>query len=104
VPSVGSIIARSIAPAMSELIISGKRPAYLSSRNDFRVGHRLAVGDAATWRPYPLLAKSGEQGSAKTVLSKMLKALVDPITALVRAAKGTRADDCRKQRLSAGIR
>jgi hypothetical protein len=33
VPSVGSIIARSIAPAMSEL--GGKRPAYLSSRNDF---------------------------------------------------------------------
>jgi hypothetical protein len=28
--------------------------------------------------PYPLLAISGEQGSAKTVLSKMLKALVDP--------------------------
>jgi hypothetical protein len=51
----------------------------------FRVGHRLAVGDAATWRPYPLPAKSGEQGSARTVLSKMLKALVDPITALVRA-------------------
>jgi hypothetical protein len=50
----------------------------------FRVGHRLAV-DAAIWRPYPLLAKSGEQGSARTVLSKMLKALVDPITALVRA-------------------
>ena len=28
--------------------------------------------------PYPLLAISGEQGSAKTVLSKLLRALVDP--------------------------
>jgi hypothetical protein len=35
--------------------------------------------------PYPLLAISGEQGSAKTVLSKLLKALVDPNTAPVRA-------------------
>jgi hypothetical protein len=32
-----------------------------------------------------LLAISGEQGSAKTVLSKMLKALVDPNVAPVRA-------------------
>jgi hypothetical protein len=35
--------------------------------------------------PYPLLAISGEQGSAKTVLSKLLRALVDPNVASVRA-------------------
>ncbi len=35
--------------------------------------------------PYPLLAIAGEQGSAKTVLSKMLRALVDPNAAPVRA-------------------
>jgi hypothetical protein len=35
--------------------------------------------------PYPLLAISGEQGSAKTTLSKLLRALVDPNTAPVRA-------------------
>jgi hypothetical protein len=35
--------------------------------------------------PYPLLAISGEQGSAKTVLSKMLKALIDASAAPVRA-------------------
>jgi hypothetical protein len=35
--------------------------------------------------PYPLLAISGEQGSAKTVLSKLLKALIDPNAAPVRA-------------------
>ena len=34
--------------------------------------------------PYPLLAVSGEQGSAKTVLSKILRALVDPNAAPVR--------------------
>jgi hypothetical protein len=34
---------------------------------------------------YPLLAISGEQGSAKTVLSKLLKALIDPNAAPVRA-------------------
>jgi hypothetical protein len=35
--------------------------------------------------PYPILAISGEQGSAKTVVSKLLKALVDPNVAPVRA-------------------
>src|SRR5919204_3063143 len=35
--------------------------------------------------PYPVLAISGEQGSAKTVLSKLLKDLVDPNVAPVRA-------------------
>jgi hypothetical protein len=35
--------------------------------------------------PYPLLVIAGEQGSAKTVLSKMLRALVDPNVAPVRA-------------------
>jgi hypothetical protein len=35
--------------------------------------------------PYPLLAISGEQGSAKTVLSKLLRAVVDPNIAPVRA-------------------
>jgi hypothetical protein len=34
--------------------------------------------------PYPLLVIAGEQGSAKTVLSKMLRALVDPNVAPVR--------------------
>ena len=34
--------------------------------------------------PYPLLVISGEQGSAKTVLAKMLRALVDPNAAPVR--------------------
>jgi hypothetical protein len=36
--------------------------------------------------PYPLLAVSGEQGSSKTVLSKILRALGDPNAAPVRSA------------------
>jgi hypothetical protein len=40
----------------------------------------LALG-----RPYPPLVISGEQGSAKTVLAKILKALVDPNAAPTRA-------------------
>ena len=36
--------------------------------------------------PYPLLAVSGEQGSSKTFLSKILRALVDPNAAPVRSA------------------
>src|SRR5262245_5027505 len=35
--------------------------------------------------PYTLLAISGEQGSAKTTLAKLLRALIDPNTAPVRA-------------------
>jgi hypothetical protein len=45
----------------------------------------LVVGDPAVGWPYPLLAVSGEQGSAKTVLTKLLRGLVDPNAAPVRA-------------------
>ena len=37
----------------------------------------MATDDAATRRPFPLLAISGEQGSANGVLSKFLKGLID---------------------------
>jgi hypothetical protein len=57
----------------------------LPSRNNFVL---IVVWLLAALRfggPYPLLAISGEQGSAKTVLSKLLKSLVDPNVAPVRA-------------------
>ena len=55
-------------------------------------GTETILSWSATWLlatlrhggPYPLLVISGEQGSAKTVLSKMLRALVDPNAAPVR--------------------
>jgi hypothetical protein len=46
---------------------------------------RLVIGSVTFNGPYPLLAISGEQGSAKTVLSKLLKALIDPNATPVRA-------------------
>jgi hypothetical protein len=57
----------------------------LPSRSDFVLVVAWLLATLRPAGPYPLLAISGEQGSAKTVLSKMLKALVDPNVAPVRA-------------------
>ena len=57
----------------------------LSSKNDFVLVVAWLLAALRPAGPYPLLAISGEQGSAKTVLSKMLRALVDPNVAPVRA-------------------
>jgi hypothetical protein len=57
----------------------------LSSRNDFVLIVAWLLAALRPGGPYPLLAISGEQGSAKTVLSKLLKALIDPNAAPVRA-------------------
>jgi hypothetical protein len=57
----------------------------LSSRNDFVLMVAWLLAALRPGGPYPLLAISGEQGSAKTVLSKMLKAVIDPNVAPVRA-------------------
>jgi hypothetical protein len=57
----------------------------LSSRNDFVLIVSWLLAALRPGGPYPLLAISGEQGSAKTVLSKLLKALIDPNVAPVRA-------------------
>ena len=57
----------------------------LSSRNDFVLVVAWLLATLRPRGPYPLLAISGEQGSAKTVLSNMLKALIDPNVAPVRA-------------------
>src|SRR6516165_953810 len=57
----------------------------LSSKSDFVLIVAWLLAALRRGGPYPLLAISGEQGSAKTVLSKMLRALVDPNVAPVRA-------------------
>jgi hypothetical protein len=57
----------------------------LSSRDDFVLIVAWLLAALRSGGPYPLLAISGEQGSAKTVLSKLLKALIDPNAAPVRA-------------------
>src|SRR5262245_16684035 len=57
----------------------------LSSRSDFVLVVAWLLATLRPRGPYPLLVISGEQGSAKTVLSKMLKALIDPNVAPARA-------------------
>ena len=57
----------------------------VSNQNDFMLIVAWLLAALRPTGPYPLLAISGEQGSAKTVLSKVLRALVDPNVAPVRA-------------------
>ena len=57
----------------------------LSSRNDFVLVVAWLLATLRSAGPYPVLAISGEQGSAKTVLSKLLRALIDPNAAPVRS-------------------
>jgi hypothetical protein len=57
----------------------------LPSRNDFVLVVAWLLATLRAGGPYPVLAICGEQGSAKTVLSKLLKALIDPNVAPVRA-------------------
>jgi hypothetical protein len=57
----------------------------LPSRSDFVLVVAWLLATLRVGGPYPVLALSGEQGSAKTVLSKLLKALIDPNAAPVRA-------------------
>ena len=58
----------------------------LRSRGDFVLVVAWLLAALRHGGPYPLLAVSGEQGSAKTVLSKILRALIDPNAAPVRTA------------------
>jgi len=57
----------------------------LSNHDDFVLVVAWLLAALRPRGPYALLAISGEQGSAKTVLSKLLRALVDPNEAPVRA-------------------
>ena len=57
----------------------------LPHRNDFVLVVAWLLATLRSGGPHPLLAVAGEQGSAKTVLSKVLKALIDPHAAPVRA-------------------
>ena len=56
----------------------------LPNRSDFVLVVAWLLATLRHGGPYPLLAVSGEQGSAKTVLSKILRALIDPNAAPVR--------------------
>ena len=58
----------------------------LPTRSDFVLVMAWLLAALRHGGPYPLLAVSGEQGSAKTVFSKILRALIDPNAAPVRTA------------------
>ena len=57
----------------------------IASENDFVLVVAWLLGALRAGGPYPVLAIAGEQGSAKTVCSKLLRALIDPSVAPVRA-------------------
>jgi hypothetical protein len=57
----------------------------LPARDDQVLAVSWLLGALQHHGPFPLLAIAGEQGSAKTVLSKILRALIDPNVAPVRA-------------------
>jgi hypothetical protein len=57
----------------------------LASENDFVLVVAWLLGALRAGGPYPVLAIAGEQASAKTVLSKLLRAVIDPNVAPVRA-------------------
>ena len=57
----------------------------LSSQNDFILVVAWLLAALRPAGPYPLLTITGEQGSAKTFLSKLLRTLVDPNVAALRA-------------------
>jgi hypothetical protein len=58
----------------------------VADRSDFVLAIAWMLAALRHGGPYPLLAVSGEQGSAKTFFSKVLRALVDPNVAPVRSA------------------
>jgi len=60
----------------------------LASDNDFVLVVAWLLGALRAGGPYPVLAIAGEQGSAKTVLSKLLRGLIDPSVAVIAASNG----------------
>ncbi len=42
--------------------------------------------------PYPILVINGEQGSAKTTTTKIIRSIIDPATALTRSLPGSERD------------
>ncbi len=58
----------------------------LPGRDEFVLVVAWLLAALRSGGPYPLLAVAGEQGSSKTFLTKVLRALIDPNVAPVRAA------------------
>ena len=93
-------------PARGGSIAELRRFVNLPRHDDFVLVVAWLLGALRAGGPFPLLAISGEQGSAKTVLSKMLRALVDPSVAAGAglAARGPRIVHRRQQWSRPGLR
>ena len=57
----------------------------VKSESDFVLVVAWALACLRNRGPYPVIALSGEQGSAKSTFSRILRALIDPNTAPLRA-------------------
>ena len=64
----------------------------VGSDQDFRLMVGWLLGCLRPTGPYPLLILTGEQGSAKSTTSKVLRALVDPSTLATRSFPGDERD------------
>jgi hypothetical protein len=67
------------------MVTAGKSGMPVSTVHNFVLVVASLLASLRPTGPYPLSAISGEQGSAKTSLSKRLRVLVDPNVASVRA-------------------
>ncbi len=72
--------------------IGGLRPfVNVASDDDFVLLVSVLVGWLRGRGPYPLLVENGEQGSAKSTLTRVLKALIDPNVARCAAHRASLA-------------
>lgn len=62
-----------------------KRFVNLDSQNDFHLVAGAVIGALHPHGPYPLLILHGEQGSAKSTATRVLRALIDPNLAPLRS-------------------
>lgn len=74
------------APEAGELIEQLRGLVNVRSEDDFKLLIGWLVGALRPKGPFPLLAINGEQGSAKSTLSSMVRSLIDPNVAPIRAA------------------
>lgn len=72
------------APEPGGSIETLRRFLNVRSDSDFTLAVAWALGVLRGKGPYPVLVLSGEQGSAKSTFSAILRALIDPMTAPLR--------------------
>jgi len=69
-----------------------RRLINVRTEDDWRLVLGWLIGAFRPRGPYPILVVHGEQGSAKSTLARILRALLDPNEAPIRAAPGNERD------------